>query len=312
MSSPRQFRVGSRKSPLSIAQTQEILVNLRRVAPELRFDVVPMSTGGDRNKDAPLQSLGRGTFVEEIEFGLLNGDIDMAVHSAKDLPPYLPEGLTIAATTERIDPRDVLISKDGKSLMELPPATRIGTSSPRRTAQVLALRSDLNVLPIRGNVGTRVEKARGGDYDAVVLAAAGLLRLGMDNVITEFLATEICTPEVGQGSLAIEARSEDSSVLELLGKIDHELSSTVLRTERAFLATLGGECKIPVTAFARIENGNMHIDAMAAEPDGSRIIRMRSLGDSQDPEASGQSIAHALLAAGAREIIDLCSNSDKQ
>ena len=308
MNPTRRLRVGSRKSPLSLAQTDEVLTELRKVAPRVEFEVVSLSTGGDRNKDAPLLSLGRGTFVKDIELALLNDEIDMAVHSAKDLPPDLPDGLAIAAATERADPRDVVISKDGKTLDELPTAARIGTSSPRRTAQILALRPELAVVPIRGNVGTRVEKARGDQYDAVVLAAAGLLRLGMGDEITEYLAPEVCTPEVGQGTLAIEARSDDSTVSDLLAKIEHGPSSIVLRAERAFLAALGGGCKVPVTAFARIENRGMRIDAMAAEPDGSRIFRTSLAGDPQDPESAGRQVADQLLATGARRIIETSSS----
>ena len=312
MPSPRRLRVGSRRSPLSLAQTNEALARLRRAAPGIELEVVPLSTGGDRNKDAPLLSLGRGAFVKEIELALLRNDIDMAVHSAKDIPPDLPDGLTIAAATERADPRDVLVSKEGGSLEELPTAARIGTSSPRRTAQLLALRSDLDVVPIRGNVGTRVDKARGGRYDAVVLAAAGLLRLGMSGEITEFLSPEICTPEVGQGTLAIEARSDDAAVMDLLVMVDHEPTSTTLRAERAFLAALGGGCKVPVTAFAHIGNGGIRIDAMAAEPDGSRIFRASSVGDHRDPELAGRDVADELLAAGAHEILGQPSDTNIQ
>ena len=312
MPSPRRLRVGSRRSPLSLAQTNEALARLRRAAPGIELEVVPLSTGGDRNKDAPLLSLGRGAFVKEIELALLRNDIDMAVHSAKDIPPDLPDGLTIAAATERADPRDVLVSKEGGSLEELPTAARIGTSSPRRTAQLLALRSDLDVVPIRGNVGTRVDKARGGRYDAVVLAAAGLLRLGMSGEITEFLSPEICTPEVGQGTLAIEARSDDAAVMDLLVMVDHEPTSTTLRAERAFLAALGGGCKVPVTAFAHIGNGGIRIDAMAAEPDGSRIFRASSVGDHRDPELAGRDVADELLAAGAHKILGQPSDTNIQ
>jgi hydroxymethylbilane synthase len=311
MPSPRQFRIGSRKSPLSIKQTSEILTNLQQKSPNISFEIVPMSTGGDRNKDAPLLSLGRGTFVKEIELGLLSGDIDIAVHSAKDLPPNIPDGLTIAAATERVDPRDALISQNAMCFKELPFRARIGTSSPRRRAQVLALRSDLDVLPIRGNVGTRIDRVHSDSYDAVVLAAAGLIRLGMGHNITEFMDPEICTPEVGQGTLAIEARSDDTDVLELLSEINHDLTIKMLRAERAFLLALGGGCTVPVTAFARMENGDMNIDAMAALPDGSRIFRTKSLGDFNDPEGTGRSLACKLLNAGARKIIDLGSTNGK-
>ena len=303
MSRIRRIRVGSRKSPLSLAQTEEMLAQLRRAAPQTELVVVPMSTGGDRNKDAPLLSLGRGTFAKDIETALLDGAIDMAVHSAKDLPPELPEGLTIAAVGRRLDPRDVLVSKGDVTLKELPARSRIGTSSPRRIAQVLALRPDLSVLPIRGNVGTRIEKSRGDQYDGAIVAAAGLIRLGMEAAITEYLSPDICTPEVGQGTLAVETRLDATEVLELLGRTDDVPSHVAFRAERAFLTALGGGCKVPVTAFARLDGDALTMDAMAALPDGSRVFRTRLVGDRSEPESTGREIADKLLATGAREIV---------
>ena len=304
MRSPRRLRAGSRQSPLSLAQTEEVLTLLRFAAPETEFVVVPMSTSGDRSKDAPLLSLGRGTFAKDIETALLEGEIDIAVHSAKDLPPELPDGLRISAITERVDPRDVLVQKDGKKLAELPSGSRLGTSSPRRIAQLRAARPDLNPLPMRGNVGTRVQKAYGDDYDGAVLAAAGLLRLHMEAEIADYLSPETFTPEVGQGVLAIETRSDSKDVAALVELIDHQPSSTTFRAERAFLTTLGGGCKVPVTAHARLEGADIVIDAMAALPDGSRVYRASRAGDAHDPEAAGRLVAEALLDAGARSIVD--------
>ena len=194
----RPLRIGSRKSPLALAQTEEIAARLRARFPTLRFEVVPMSTGGDRSKDAPLLSLGRGTFVKEIEAALLRGEIDMAVHSAKDLPASSTDGLTIAAFGPREDARDVLVDRWNVSFDGLPAGARIGTGSPRRAAQLRALRNDVEIIPVRGNVGTRIEKARGDDYDGVVLAAAGLIRLGRQDAVSEYLSPEICTPDAGQ------------------------------------------------------------------------------------------------------------------
>ena len=304
-SSLRTVTVGSRTSPLSVAQTEEVLKLLRARFPDVEFVVETMTTGGDRNKDAPLLSLGRGTFVKEIELALLNGAIDFAVHSAKDLTAILPEGLALAAAPRREDPRDVLVNRWGLPLAKLPPDARIGTSSPRRTAQLKALRPDLEVLPIRGNVGTRLDKARGDDYDGVVLAAAGLRRLSREAEVSEYLPSDTFTPEVGQGTLAVQARAEDTKAIEMLAEIDHAPSSTALRAERSFLAELGGGCKVPVAAYARLDGAQLNISAMAVLPDGSKIYRAQVTSDGADPEAAGKRAAGALLEAGAREIVDV-------
>ena len=298
-----RLTVGTRNSPLSRAQTQEVLSLLRVHHPDGDFAVAPIATGGDKKKDEPLLSLGRGTFVKEIEVALINGEIDFAVHSAKDLPTPLPDGLELAATAPRKDPRDVLVNRWGATLAGLPPGARIGTSSPRRAAQLLALRPDLRVLEIRGNVGTRVEKARGEDYDGVVLASAGLIRLGRHAEISEYLSPEAFTPEAGQGTLAVEARAGDEKVLEVISKMDHGPTSVALQAERAFLAVFGGGCKVPITAYARPEGRQLHILAMAAKPDGSRVFRTQVSADAADPESAGRRAADSLLEAGAAELI---------
>ena len=300
----QSVNVGARTSPLSLAQAEEILSQLRGHFPSIDFVVVTLTTGGDRNKEAPLQTLERGSFVKEIETALMNGDIDFAVHSAKDLTSTLPDGLTIAAVGRRRDPRDVQVNRWGLPLMELPPGARLGTSSPRRFAQIKAARPDLRLPPIRGNVGTRLDKARGADYDGVVLAAAGLLRLGKESEATEFLSPELCTPEVGQGALAVEARESDGPIIDMLARIDHAPSSFSLRAERAFQLVLGGGCTSPVAAYARLDGGQVHIIAMAALPDGSRLFRTEVTLDADEPEAAGRHAAEALLKAGASEVLD--------
>ncbi len=300
----RALRVGSRTSPLSLAQTEEILAHLRASSPAREFEVVPTTTTGDREKDSPLLELGRGTFAKEIELDLIEGKIDFAVHSAKDLLSTLPEGLTLAAIGRRLDPRDVLVDRWGLGLAALPSEARIGTSSPRRTAQIKALRDDVAVLPIRGNVGTRLEKAVGDDYDGVVVAAAGLIRLGRENAVAEHLPVASFTPEVGQGTLAVEAREDDAATIGMLAKIDHAPSHVALAAERAFLAELGGGCKVPVAAYARIHGGELLISAMAALPDGSQIFRRESVYPVDDPEAAGRRAAEDLLESGAKDIVD--------
>jgi hydroxymethylbilane synthase len=303
MTDPTDVRVGSRASPLSLAQTEEILASLRAIYPDRRFMVVPVTTGGDRRKDAPLLSLGRGTFAREIESALLDGEIDFAVHSAKDLPSDLTDGLTLATFGERRDPRDVVVSASGDTLAEMSEGSRLGTSSPRRSAQIKVIRPDVEIVAIRGNVGTRIDKSKGPDYDGVVLAAAGLIRLGMEEEITEYLSPAVCTPDVGQGALAVEARSDDVQTLEMLVAIDHGPTTTAVTAERAFLAEIGGGCQVPVAAHARLENGRLHMSTMAGLPDGSRIYRIELDHDLDDPQSAGRETARRLLDSGAAEIV---------
>ena len=299
----KSVSVGTRTSPLSIAQTKEVLESLRVLAPDTEFTVVPMMPQGDRNKDAPLLSMGRGMFTKDLEIALLHGDVDLAVHSAKDLPPDLPDGLVIGAFGRRRDARDALVDKWGARFYELPIGARIGTSSPRRVTQLKTLRPDIQFLPIRGNVDTRLEKVLGGEYDGVVVAAAGIERLQRRLEISEFLDAEMCTPEVGQGALAIEARVDDSNILEMLAQIEHLPTAIAVKAERSFLATIGGGCSVPLTAYATVDRDRIDILAMAAKPEVSRTIRVRVKGHVNDPESVGRLAVHDLLKAGASEII---------
>ena len=304
MPSSNPIGVGSRTSPLSIAQTEEILRPLRQANPSVEFSIVALTTDGDRRKDAPLLSMPRGMFASEIETALIAGRVDLAVHSAKDLPATLPEGLVLGAYGPRKDPRDVLVDRWGLPLSQLPGGARIGTSSPRRTAQIKALRPDLDVRPIRGNVETRLEKSRGDDYDGVVLAAAGLQRLGRLDDVTEYLPPETFTPEVGQGALAVEVRAADSGVLAMLAGIDHAATNAEVTAERAFLLTLGGGCTVPVAAYARTFGQELRISAMAALTDGSRLFRTEVTADVADPGSAGRLAAQTLLDSGAEAIVD--------
>ena len=284
-------------------QTEEILRPLREIHPNKEFVIVPLATGGDRRKSAPLLSMARGMFVKDIEDALISGEIDFAVHSAKDLTATLPDGLTLAAFGKRMDPRDVVVNRWGLPFAELPSGARLGTSSPRRTAQLNALRSDIEILPVRGNVGTRLEKGRSDEYDGVVLAAAGLVRMDWQDQITEYLSTDVCTPEVGQGALAVETRASDLETIETLAQIDHRATSVAVRAERSFLETLGGGCKVPVAAYARLESDKLRISAMAALPDGSSLFRVEITADADDPEQAGRGAAQSLMEAGAAEIV---------
>ena len=243
-------------------------------------------------------------FVKEIEFSLLNGEIDIAVHSAKDMPAVMPAGLAIAAFTAREDARDVLVNRWNASLSDLPSGARLGTSSPRRTAQLKAARPDLEILPIRGNVDTRLSKANSDDYDGAVLAAAGIERLGRGSEISAYLSPEECVPDVGQGALAVQVRESDNELLDCVNEIDHAPTSAAVRAERTFLATMGGGCTLPTAAYAEIQGDNLHILAMVAKPDGSEIVRVSEVHDATDPEAAGQTVASKLLSSGAARILE--------
>ncbi len=303
MNDLRKIRVGSRASPLALVQTEEVLALLRPRFPDVEFDVVHVSTQGDRKKDAPLSTLDRGTFVKDIEKALLDSDIDFAVHSAKDLAPDLPTGLKVLPVGDRQDARDVLVTKSGLPLSQLPSGTRLGTSSPRRTVQIKAIRPDIELLPIRGNLGTRLEKAVGSDYNGVVVAAAGLARLGRLSEATEFLSIEQVTPDIGQGTLVAEFREDNTELKAILSEIVFDATAQAFRAERAFLDTLGGGCTAPVAAYATINGKKLNILAMAAAQDGKQIVRAEIKGDSQNPEEAGRSAAHRLQESGASEFI---------
>ena len=304
MSPPLRIKIGSRASPLSLAQNEEVLSPLREIFPEVEFAIVPMSTRGDRNKEAPLLSLGRGMFVREIEGALADREIDLAIHSAKDVPSDLAEGMTLVPVGTRRDPRDVLVNRWDATLDDLPSGARLGTSSPRRTAQLRSARNDIDLKPMRGNVGTRLEKARGDDYDGAVLAAAGLIRLGREADIAQFLPPEVCTPDVGQGTLVAEVGSDNTAVLEVLNHAVDKATSIAFRAERAFLAAIGGGCKSPVAAYAQPNGGRLEVIAMAASPDGSQLYRVNQTHDLSDPEEAGKSAVEALLNAGAGELLE--------
>lgn len=303
MKPSRTVRVGSRSSPLALAQTEEVLSLLSARFADVEFEVVHLSTSGDRKADAVLTSLGRGAFVKDIELDLLEGRIDFAVHSAKDVGPEIAERLQITPVGERQDARDVLVSKSGLSLMSLPAGTRLGTGSPRRKAQIIAMRPDIEVVPIRGNVGTRLEKAYGPDYDGVVIAAAGLARLGRLSEATEFLGVERVTPDVGQGTLVAEFRQDDGEMEDMLSSIVLDETSCAFRAERAFLDTIGGGCTSPVAAYAEIDGQRMRVFSMAATPDGERIVRSQVEGDVNEAADVGRKAANALLESGASEIV---------
>ncbi|HXE57526.1 MAG TPA: hydroxymethylbilane synthase [Gemmatimonadales bacterium] len=295
--------VGTRGSALALAQTDLVRRALLARFPGLEIETRRITTKGDVLLDRPLGDVGdKGLFVAEIEEALRRGEIDLAVHSAKDLPSDLPADLCLAAFPERADPRDVLVSRLG-GLADLPPGARVGTGSPRRACQVRAARPDLAIVPIRGNVDTRLRKLDAGDYDALVLAAAGLVRLGWANRVTEWLPLEVALPSVGQGALAVETRAEDTRVRELVGALDDPVTARTVRAERAFLSRMGAGCQAAVAAHAVAAGAELVVTGMIGHPDG-RMVTGRATGF--DPVELGTALADRLLVGGGRALLEEC------
>jgi hydroxymethylbilane synthase len=298
------IRVATRGSALALAQASAVADRLS--AGGSRVEVVTVRTEGDRLAEARLAAVGgKGLFVREIEEALLRGDADVAVHSLKDLPAELPRGLGLAAFPERADARDVLVSRHPVRFAELPPGAVLGTSSPRRRALALASRPDLDVEPIRGNVDTRLRKLESGDYDAIILAAAGLARLGLTPPHVEMLAPEVFVPAVGQGVLAVEARLDDARTLAALRPLDHQPTRVCALAERAFLGRLGASCVTPMAAHARLAGDRIVLDALVASEDGRTVLRESADGARDRAEALGVRVADALLARGAATVVAL-------
>jgi hydroxymethylbilane synthase len=267
----------------------------------LHIEVIRIRTTGDRITGVPLAQVGgKGLFVKEIEEALLSGEIDLAVHSMKDVPTELPSGLHLGAITEREDPRDVMVSGDGRRLRELPPGARIGTSSLRRGAQLLVVNPQWKIVPLRGNLDTRIRKVKTEGLDAVILAAAGVRRMGLEEHITEYLPFDVMLPAVGQGALGIECRQE-GAVNDLIAFLCHHESTMAVQGERAFLRRLGGGCQVPIAAYGAMRGSELLLQGMVARLDGSHLFRAEALGD--DPEAVGERLAEGLLAQGADEVL---------
>ena len=297
MTANRPIRVGSRGSPLALIQDDEAISQLKARHPELEFEVVVVRTSGDANQTAPLAALGLGVFVSEIEQRLLSGDLDMAVHSLKDLPTKLPGGLTLGAILARKDPRDALVNRWNCSPEELPDGARIGTSSPRRAAQLRRYVPNVEVVPIRGNVETRLRKAEGSEADGAVLAAAGLARLGMEDRVAAYLSPQRFVPPPGQGALAVEVREDDRRMLDILESIEHPATRFEATAERAFLETLGGGCSLPVGAYARCMGHELLMTVFLSNPEGSRSFTVKVDGLKHDPR---QLAGDAYLAVAER------------
>ena len=297
------INVGTRGSDLSLRQTALVVDALRSAFPRVELAVRTIRSRGEEEPTKPLDELGRGVFVKALEDALLDGQIDLAVHSLKDLPTEPTDGLTVVSVLERADPRDVLVDRWGLPLAELPEGARIGTSSPRREAQLRAVRPDLRLLPIRGNVETRVAKASGPDYDGAVVAAAGLARLGMEDMVAEYLSTEVCTPAPGQGALAAEVRSEDEVLLGMVQALQHPETAAAVEAERWVLRAAGGGCQVPIGALAVVDGTSLRLAAATSALDGATTFRVEVTWPAVDPEGAGKAAYRALLERGAGAIM---------
>ena len=298
--------IGSRGSKLALTQAGMIKSQLELLQPGLAVRIEIIKTSGDANND-PLSVIGgKGVFTKELEEALLDTRIDIAVHSLKDLPTIIPDGLTIAAICKREDPRDALVLRrklKQASLLSLPKGAVVGTSSPRRLAQLKHLRGDLIVKDLRGNVDTRLRKLDEGQYDALVLACAGLRRLGLENRISAALAATEMLPAVGQGALGIETRADDETTNAAVRKLDHKFTRLACTAERAFLRSLGGGCQLPIAAHAAVREKRIRLDGLVAEPGGSRIVRDRISGSLDEAEQLGTELGERLLERGARALL---------
>ena len=300
----REIRIGTRESRLAMWQADWVAGRIKEINPGCDVRLVGIKTKGDNILDAALSKIGdKGLFTRELEHAMIRGEIDMAVHSMKDLPTQIPDGLVIGAVCRREYPGDVLISKNGAKLKDLRPGAVIGTSSLRRIAQLKRLRPDFEFVNVRGNLNTRLKKLEEQDIDALVLAYAGLVRLGFRDRISEKLPFSVLLPAVGQGAIGVEAREGDLNTLDLLREIDHGPTRLAVSAERALMKRLEGGCQIPVGALAIKDDEDLLLEAMVASLDGNAMVRLSRTGPVKEPESLGVSLAEAMLAEGAGEIL---------
>lgn len=297
--------IGTRKSVLALWQAEYVAARLREAYPHVQVELLPVSTRGDEILDMPLAEIGgKGLFIRELEYLIREGKADMAVHSLKDMPAELPPDFTLAAVTDREDPRDAFVSLKYRSVDELPAGAKVGTSSLRRQSQLLHRRSDLRIESLRGNVQTRLRRLDEGQYDAVILAAAGLKRLGLGDRIGSYLSTAESIPAAGQGVMAVEVRKDDAELREMLAFLHNEKVASCIAAERAFLGRVGGDCKVPAGAFAEVEGERIRVDAFISSEDGQRFYRRSVSGPVPEAEALGASVAGALLNDGGRAVLE--------
>jgi hydroxymethylbilane synthase len=298
------IRIATRKSPLAMWQAEHVQAALMAAHPGLHIELIGMTTRGDKILDTPLAKIGgKGLFVKELEISMLEGTADIAVHSMKDVPVEFPDGLGLAVILEREDPRDAFVSNNYNSIGELPQGAKLGTASLRRQCQISAYRPDLEILPLRGNVNTRLAKLDSGEYDAIILASAGLKRLGFDERIRAALSPQQSLPAIGQGAIGIECRSDDERVHALLEPLHHQQAAICVAAERAMNERLNGGCQVPIAGHAIIDGDKLTMSGLVGEPDGSRILREQICGKVEDAVTIGVKIADSLLEQGANEIL---------
>ncbi len=293
---------GTRGSKLALIQTESVVARIKKANPRLEIDTVKINTAGDRDRQTSLDRMGVAVFVKELEDALLDHRIDLAVHSLKDVPTELPPGLCLLAIPERIDPRDVLVAKS--KLEELTSGSSIGTDSLRRRIQLARLRPDLTLSSMRGNIDTRLKKVASGEVDGAIMAAAGLLRMGWEGRITETLSLDQFLPAVGQGALAVEARSDDKDVAEIVSPLNDVSAWRSVMAERAFLLALGGGCRAPIAALGMVNDSTLELEGMVASPDGAEMLRASEKGNAAAPEEIGLRLARRMLEMGASRFID--------
>ncbi len=304
--------IGTRGSQLALWQANFIKSEIESLFPDLNVELEIIKTTGDRITDRPLAMIGgKGLFVKEIETALLDNDIDLAVHSMKDMPGDLPKGLIIGAIPKRENPFDVLISKDNSMLADYKKGATIGTSSLRRASQIKHIRPDVTIESIRGNLDTRIKKLKAGDYDAIVLAAAGLRRLGQANEITQYLDESIMIPAVGQGALCIETRKNDSNIAPIMKKLDHYHTRICVTGERAFLKQIEGSCHVPVACFGKIKENEVIMTAVVASMDGKELIKEHIISPLNNVESCGRALADMVLEKGGKRILESLNSNDK-
>ena len=298
------LKIATRQSPLALWQAEHIRARLEALHADLKVELVTFVTQGDKILDTPLAKIGgKGLFVKELEAALLDGRADLAVHSMKDVPMALPEGLSLAVICEREDPLDAFVSNSYNSFDELPQGAKVGTSSLRRKTQILKQRPDLKIIDLRGNVGTRLSKLDSGLYDAIILASAGLKRLGLAERIRHTLQPEISLPAVGQGALGLECRATDQGVLDLILPLLHAETDVCVRAERAFNAYLEGGCQVPIAGYATLNQGQIHIEGRVGSVDGVTLLKVQLSGAPEQAEQLGVSLAQKLLEQGAGDLL---------
>jgi len=309
---PEEIRIGTRGSQLALWQARHVKDLISDAFSDIQVTITVIKTTGDRITDRPLAQVGgKGLFVKEIETALLDHEIDLAVHSMKDMPGELPPGLTIGAVPCRENPFDVMISRQGLTLSDYPPKTIVGTSSLRRASQLKHLRPDLEIRSIRGNLDTRLRKLMSGEFDAIVLAAAGLLRLGQADRITEYLNETVMVPAVGQGALCIETRQNDASIARIIEKLGHAPTRVCVDGERAFLKQIEGSCHIPVACHGQMIADQVHLTAVVSSEDGRQLIREKTISPVTDVVARGRDLARTVLEKGGRQILEAIETHDK-